>query len=184
MVDRRSPGERDSVDYMLEQWAVVRPDLDLSPFAIIGRISRISRRFDRQMAPTFRAYGLSTWGFYVLAALNRAGPPYRMKPTDLYRSLLVSSGLMTTRIRRLEEGGLVQRVPDPDDGRSVLVALTQKGRVLVNEALDEHNRREEAMLAPLTTRERAVVITSLRKLLVAAGDVAPPAASDVRPSRG
>jgi DNA-binding MarR family transcriptional regulator len=166
--------DRDYVDHMLAQWAVERPDLDLSPLEVIGRISRISRRFDSQIARTFREFGLSTWGFYVLAALNRAGPPYRLKPTELYRSLLVSSGLMTTRITRLEEEGLVERVPDPADGRSVLVALTPAGKRVVGALLEEHNRREAAMLAPLTRRERQVVASSLRKLLLASGDLAPP----------
>jgi DNA-binding MarR family transcriptional regulator len=158
---------------MVAQWAVERPDLDLSPVEIIGRISRISRRFENQIARSFRAAGLSTWAFYVLAALNRAGPPYQMTPTELYRSLLVSSGLMATRIARLEDAGLVKRIPDPKDGRGVLVSLTPKGRALAGKLLEEHNQREAAMLAPLTRQERAVVASSLRKLLLAAGDRAP-----------
>jgi DNA-binding MarR family transcriptional regulator len=100
-----------------------------------------------------------------------------MKPTELYRSLLVSSGLMTTRISRLEDAGLVERVPDPDDGRSVLVSLTPRGRDLAGRLLEEHNRREAAMLAPLTRHERTVVASSLRKLLLATGDRAPSATS-------
>jgi DNA-binding MarR family transcriptional regulator len=163
--------ERDYVDQILEDWAVQRPDLDLSPLGVIGRISRISRRFDRQISRTFREHGLSTWAFYVLAALNRAGPPYQLTPTQLYRSLLVSSGLMTSRIARLEQAGLVTRVPDPTDGRSVLVALTPKGRDLVNAVIEQHNRNEAAMLSPLSPAERNQLAASLRKLLIASGDV-------------
>lgn len=158
---------------MLEDWRAERPDLDLSPLSVIGRISRISRHFDRETAKTFRAYGLSSWGFYVLAALSRSGPPYELTPTQLYRSLLVSSGLMTSRIARLEQAGLVKRVPDPGDGRGVLVKLTGSGRRLLGEVLEEHNRREAEMLSPLTSREREQVAAALRKLLVAAGDLPP-----------
>ncbi|MGH2456251.1 MAG: MarR family winged helix-turn-helix transcriptional regulator [Candidatus Limnocylindria bacterium] len=171
MRSRRQPGERDYVDQMLDDWALERPDLDLSPLGVIGRISRVSRRFDREISKVFHAFGLSSWGFYVLAALNRAGPPYQLTPTELYRSLLVSSGLMTSRIVRLEQAGLVRRVPDPADGRSVLVALTDEGRELVNIAIEHHNRNEAAMLSPLTEEERRLVAASLRKLLIASGDV-------------
>jgi len=171
MPAHRVPPERDYVDQMLDEWAVERPDLDLSPLGVIGRISRVSRRFDREIAKVFNAHGLSSWGFYVLAALNRAGPPYQMTPTRLYRSLLVSSGLMASRVGRLERDGLVQRVPDPADGRGVLVALTPRGRHVVNAAIEHHNRNEEAMLSPLSPRERETLATALRKLLVASGDV-------------
>lgn len=155
---------------MLEDWRAERPDLELSPLSVIGRISRISRYFDREIAKTFRAYGLSSWGFYVLAALNRSGPPYELTPTQLYRSLLVTSGLMAVRIARLEHAGLVGRVPDPGDGRGVLVRLTPEGHRLVGVVLEEHNRREAEMLSPLTLRDREQVAGALRKLLVAAGD--------------
>jgi DNA-binding MarR family transcriptional regulator len=155
---------------MLDDWARERPDLDLSPLGVFGRISRISRHLDREVSRKFRAEGLSSWAFYVLAALVRAGPPYQLTPTDLYRSLLVSSGVMTNRIARLERLGLVRRVPDPADGRGVLVALTPKGRRAVNRAIEHHNENEKAMLAPLTVEERQKVAASLRKLLIAAGD--------------
>lgn len=184
MEDRGSAPGRDYVDHMLDQWAAERPDLDLSPLGVIGRISRVSRRFERQISRTFAAHGLAAWGFYVLAALARSGPPYRMKPTELYRSLLVSSGLMTARISRLEEMGLVRRLPDPEDGRSVLVGLTARGRRVVSAAIEDHNRNEAEMLAPLTANEREVVAASLRKLLVASGDVAPVACeAPVSPGR-
>jgi DNA-binding MarR family transcriptional regulator len=161
---------RDYVDQMLDDWRVERPDLDLSPLGVFGRISRMSRHFDREISKKFRAEGLSSWAFYVLAALVRAGPPYQLTPTALYRSLLVSSGVMTNRIARLERLGLVKRVPDPADGRGVLVALTPKGKRAVHRAVEHHNENEHAMLAPLSAEERKAMASSLRKLLVAAGD--------------
>lgn len=162
--------ELDYVDQMLEDWGRERPDLDLSPLGIFGRISRVSRRFDRDISKNLRADGMTTWGFYVLAALARSGPPYEMAPTDLYRSLLVSSGVMTNRIARLERLGLVRRVPDPADGRGIRVALTPKGREAVNGAIEHHNQNEHEMLAALSLEERRAMASSLRKLLLQAGD--------------
>jgi DNA-binding MarR family transcriptional regulator len=174
MVARSGPDGRDYVDQMLDDWARERPDLDLSPLGIFGRISRVSRAFDREIARRFEAEGITRWAFYVLAALARSGPPYQLTPTDLYRSLLVSSGVMTNRIARLEAMGLVKRVPDPTDGRGVLVALTDKGKEAVNIAIEHHNQNEHEMLAPLTADERTAMANALRKLLVASGDLPRP----------
>jgi DNA-binding MarR family transcriptional regulator len=170
MPDHGETVEPDYVDQMFEDWGRERPDLDLSPLGIIGRISRVSRAFDREIAKRFRAEGMTIWAFYVLAALARSGPPYQMTPTDLYRSLLVSSGVMTNRIARLERMGLVKRVPDPTDGRGVGVALTAKGKKAVNLAIEHHNQHEHEMLSPLTPEEREAMASSLRKLLLAAED--------------
>jgi DNA-binding MarR family transcriptional regulator len=160
----------DYVDQMLEDWGRERPDLDLSPLGIFGRISRVSRRLDSDFSKMFRAHGMTTWAFYVLAALARSGPPYEMTPTDLYRSLLVSSGVMTNRIARLERLGFVKRVPDPADGRGVRVALMREGREAVNVAIEHHNLNEHQMLAILSSEERRAMASSLRKLLLQAGD--------------
>lgn len=160
----------DYIEQMLDDWSRERPDLDLSPLGIFGRVSRLSRRFDREISKTFRGMGLSSWAFYVLAALARSGPPYQLTPTDLYRSLLVSSGVMTNRVARLERAGLVKRVPDPNDGRGVLVALTPEGKAAVNAAIEKHNENEHRMLAPLSEEERRALASGLRTLLVAAGD--------------
>lgn len=168
---KRTISARDYVDQMLDEWAIERPDLDLSPLGVIGRISRVSRHFDREIAKLLRSRGLSVGAFYVMAALARSGPPYQLTPTDLYRSLLVSSGVMTNRIGRLERAGLVKRIPDPSDGRGVLVALTARGRAVVRAALEEHNANEHRMLSSLTPTERARLAASLRRLLGAAGDV-------------
>ena len=86
----------------------------------------------------FTRHGLS-WGEYVvLAALRRAGPPYQMSPTALYGAVILSSGGITKRLDRLEQAGLVERIPDPADRRGGLVALTDKGRERVDRAVIEH----------------------------------------------
>ncbi|HET7518828.1 MAG TPA: MarR family transcriptional regulator, partial [Actinomycetes bacterium] len=123
---------QDHVDHILEQWAQQRPDLDVSPMGIIGRMSRLSRFLERSIATVLGKYGLNEPQFAVLAALRRAGPPHCLSPTDLYNGLLVSSGAMTNRLDRLAAAGLVERVPDPGDGRSLLVALTGKGQQVIN----------------------------------------------------
>lgn len=121
---------------------------------------------ERATEETFQRYGLGVGGFDVLAALRRAGKPYRLSPTELYNSLLISSGAMTNRIDRLEETGLVERAPDPDDRRSVSVALTAKGRKMIDAAVAEHLAKEESLLSGLNVKEQKQLADLLRRLLI------------------
>ena len=157
---------RDYLDTILEQWATERPDLDASPMGVIGRISRLSRLLERNIDRVFASYDLSRGGFDVLAALRRSGPPYQLTPTELYNSLLISSGATTNRLDRLQEQGLVSRLPAPTDRRGVLVALTPKGRRLVDRVIESHLENEHRMLEHLNATERRQLGQLLRKLLV------------------
>ena len=97
----------DYVSIILAQWAAERPDLDASPMGIVGRISRLSLVVEKELEPVFAQFGLNHWSFDMLATLRRAGAPYRLSPTELFRSMMVTSGTMTNRIDRLTEKGLV-----------------------------------------------------------------------------
>lgn len=160
----------DYVDHILHQWARERPDLDVSPMGVIGRLSRLTRHLERSIEETWQAHGLGVGGFDVLAALRRSGKPYRLSPTELYNSLLISSGAMTNRIDRLEQQGLVSRAPDPHDRRSVLVALTPKGKKTIDTAVSEHTTREHNLLSALNASERKKLAELLRKLSVSFED--------------
>src|ERR1700687_133623 len=99
----------DGVDEILRQWARERPDLDTSSMAIVGRISRIEKKVDPLFTPVFRRFGLEQWSFDVLATLRRSGYPYELTPTQLFRSLMLTSGAITHRSDELVKAGLVQR---------------------------------------------------------------------------
>lgn len=161
-----SAASRDLVDRILEQWHRERPDLDTSPMGVIARISRLSRFLERQVEKVLAEHGMNESQFGVLAALRRAGPPYCLSPTALYNSLLISSGAMTNRLERLTAAGLVKRVPDPKDRRSILVMLTPKGLRAIEEAVRAHTENELRLLEPLTRAERETLSKLLRKLLL------------------
>lgn len=126
------------VDRILEQWGRVRPDLDVTPMGLTGRLKRIARILEREMEPVFGAHGLNLASFDVLATLLRSGEPYRLSPGELIENSMVTSGTMTNRIDQLVKGGLVERVPNPDDGRSVLIALTKQGKRVIDRAIEDH----------------------------------------------
>jgi DNA-binding MarR family transcriptional regulator len=77
-----------------------------------------------------------------------------------------SSGAVTNRLRHMESDGLIRRVPDPDDGRGLLVELTEKGRELVERVAPLHMDNERGMLGALTPAEQDRFTDLLRKLLL------------------
>jgi DNA-binding MarR family transcriptional regulator len=156
---------RDEVDEIVEAWARERSDLDLAPVAVFSRISRLARRLDLARREAFTAHGIESWEFDVLAALRRAGAPYELSPGRLIRETLVTSGTMTNRVDRLAARNLVERHPDPDDRRGVLVRLTAEGKAAVDGAFEALLAAEAALLADLPVRERERLAASLRRLL-------------------
>jgi DNA-binding MarR family transcriptional regulator len=158
---------RDHVDGVLAEWAAERPDLDTRPVAVVARIGRAARYLDAGIEAGLRRHGLTREGFDVLATLRRSGPPYRLSPTVLYRSLMRTSSAITHRLAILEAAGLVRRVPDPDDGRGLLVELTDAGRHAVDGVVGDHLANEERLLAPLDEEQREALAGLLRILLAA-----------------
>jgi DNA-binding MarR family transcriptional regulator len=156
----------DPVDAILAQWRRERPDLDVSPMGIIGRMERLSKHLERALQETFSDFDLNFGEFDVLATLRRSGQPYQLSPTKLFNTLMVSSGTMTHRLDRLEQADLVQRIPDPNDRRGMLVQLTKKGFNVIEKAVAAHVTNEQRLLAVLEAAEREVLAQLLRKLLI------------------
>ncbi len=156
----------DHVDHLVEQWAAVRPELDTRGLRLAARVVRLQRFLDQRVGEVLARFGVNEGEINVLATLRRAGPPCELTPTELYRGLLLSSSAMTNRIDRLEDRGLVRRIPDADDRRKVRVALTEDGRLLVDQALDVHVAHLSEELGFLADDEHAQLETLLRRVLV------------------
>lgn len=161
--------EVDEVDELIDAWARERADLDLAPVAVFSRISRLARRLDKVRSDAFTAYDIETWEFDVLAALRRAGSPYELSPGRLLRQTLVTSGTMTNRVDRLAARGLVERHPDPDDRRGVLVRLTAEGKDAVDGAFTALLEAEQDLLADLPAADQKDLAGLLRRLLAPFG---------------
>lgn len=158
---------RDHIDRLRAQWARELPDLDTHPMAVLGRIYRISNLVRPGIEATFAEFGLDRGEFDVISTLRRAGPPYRLTPTELYTSLMISSGGLTHRLGRLEKAGLIAREPSAEDGRSLVVLLTAKGRALAEAAFREDMAREAAVLGALGEADREALEALLRRLMLA-----------------
>ncbi|MGB7251119.1 MAG: MarR family transcriptional regulator [Phormidesmis sp.] len=156
----------DAVDKILAQWQRERPDLDVSPMGTIGRTTRLASYLKKAIGETFSTFELNPGEFDVLATLRRSGHPYQLSPTELFKSMMVSSGTMTHRIDRLEAAELVERVPDPSDRRGTPIRLTDKGFDLIEKAVTAHVENEHRILSALDASELESLTQLLRKLLV------------------
>lgn len=156
----------DRMDKIIKQWHQERPDLDVEPMEVIGRIKQLSQYLSREMDKTFSVHGLNGAKFDVLATIRRSGTPYGLSPSDLIASTMVTSGTMTNRIDQLVKAGLVERIPNPQDARSFIISLTKEGHVLIDRVLDDHVKTQALLTEVLTKKDKKVFNLILRKFLI------------------
>jgi DNA-binding MarR family transcriptional regulator len=154
----------DPVDRALAQWAREMPGVETRGADVLNRARRVVLESRAAIEENFRRHGLDTGEFDVLATLRRSGAPYALTPTDLYRSLMISSGGLTARLDKLERAGLVRRRASGRDGRSTIVELTPSGRRRIEAAFRADMEIENRMVSVLTEAERAELVRLLRKL--------------------
>jgi DNA-binding MarR family transcriptional regulator len=157
---------QDHVDEILAQWRRERPDLDVAPLGLYGRLFRVVHLSDNALARELAPQGLQPGWFDLLAALRRTGAPYELNPTRLMHATLLTSSGMTKRLDRMEGAGLIERRPDPNDRRGTLVRLTRRGKSLIDKAVEMHVANEERLLGALTAAERRTLDGLLKQLLV------------------
>ena len=159
------PAETDHVDRFLA--GLELPGIDLTVEGIVDRIMGISRRIKRSMEKTLSEFDL-TWGEWTVLGTLRHEESRRASPGELARRHELSSGAMTNRLDRLEEAGLVHRVPSADDRRGVLVELTDEGLRIWHESVDVQAQKEALITAAaLDSGERDELNAYLRRLMLA-----------------
>lgn len=156
----------DRVDKIIMQWNHEIPTLNTTSMAILGRLSIINKQIERSLQDNFTTYNVNCGEFDVLATLRRSGEPYRLKPTELFNFLMITSGAMTNRIDTLEKKGLVVRENDKVDRRAVYVKLTETGLNLINNAVFKHVEVEDRALAALDKNEKRLLSELLKKVML------------------
>jgi DNA-binding MarR family transcriptional regulator len=160
-----SASERDDeVDLIIDAWSRRLPDVDLTPLDVMSRLRRVANRLGRLRESAFSGAGLAAWEFDVLAALRREEPPHELSPAQLIEATMIGSAAMTNRLDKLSLRGLVERMPNPRDRRSVLVRLTADGATRVDDAMRRLAHREAEELRSLTREEQATLARLLRRL--------------------
>jgi DNA-binding MarR family transcriptional regulator len=156
----------DHVDRWLERVGEVFPDIDLEVEGIVDRIGGIGRRINRALDDTLGEFGLDSVEYKLLNTLAMAGVPHRSTPGRLAERMDLSTGAMTNRLDRLEEAGLIRRLPDPGDRRKVAVELTDHGHETWRGAVGVQAQKEALFAAALGDRERAQLNALLRLLMI------------------
>ena len=157
------PRDLDHVGRIMAKWRAERPDLDVSPQGIIGRLHRLAARLTEELVEVYAEFGLGEGEFDVLATLRREGPPYELAPSDLAAWTMVSSGAVTKRVDRCVEHGWVTRRVGEGDARSRVVALTPAGLELIDRAFEAHMANEHRLVALLDDLERTRLAGLLEK---------------------
>jgi DNA-binding MarR family transcriptional regulator len=144
----------DAIDRVVEQWAKQKPELDTDPMAMMGRLMRIAKYMETKVADLHKEYDLKLGEFDVLATLRRSGKPYRLTPSELIDTMMLTSGAMTNRLDKLENKGLISREHSKEDRRSVTVQLTQDGLVLIDKLIEEHADVQKSLVKSMTAAQK------------------------------
>lgn len=161
----RATTHRDRVDERMELWAGAIPGLDAATEAITQRVAIIHKSFERSLAETTEQFGVAVGEYKVLTILRGSPPDYERSPTELAKWTNLSTGAMTNRLDNLEEQGLVERLPDPDDRRGLRVKLTPKGSDLWQQMAEVQAEKELRAASVLDASEREQLNDLLRRLV-------------------
>jgi DNA-binding MarR family transcriptional regulator len=159
-----SEPEQDHIDRWLAEHELPGV-VDLEVEGIVDRINGLQRRLHRMLDETLDDFDLSVGEWKALTHLLLDGPPHRKSPGKLAKWAELSSGAMTNRLDRLEEAGLVRRVPDPDDRRGVLVELTDAGKAAWEQSVSAQAEKESLIAAALSVQEKRQLNALLRRLM-------------------
>jgi len=180
MASDRDAAATDVVDQMIRQWERERPDLDPSGLEVALRMPILADYLAAGLRACLASHGLAALEFDVLSALRRMGEPFCLSPTELCQAARLSSGAMTNRIDRLEQRKFVVRRADDSDRRSVAVALTARGRKVIDAAIATRMEQANAAVQSLQAKERRHLSRLLRTLIHAAEDGALGSSSPVK----
>lgn len=143
----------DFTDRVVAQWAERRPDLDVSPVLVLGRVQRIASALTAASDASLAPEGLTRGEFDLLTALRRSGRALR--PSEITTVTRASAAAITKRLDRLADAGLVERAGTDRDRRVVLVTLTTAGLALVDRLFPQHVAQEGSVLDGLSADEVA-----------------------------
>lgn len=157
-----SPGDGSAESTMTDTAASLLA-LDGDSDDLAGRLALTIGRLNRRMRSS--TGGLSHGQLSALSSIVRKGP---LRPSELAAIEVVAAPTVTRLVADLETRGLVERQPDPDDGRSIIVEATDAGVELLLRARSDRARSVAALLAERTPDEVAAIRAALTALEAAA----------------
>ncbi|MCI0383146.1 MarR family winged helix-turn-helix transcriptional regulator [Streptomyces sp. CNQ085] len=127
----------------------------------VDDLTRAIENFNRYYIRLPTVQKLSFTTLSVLDTLALSGPK---RLTELARTEQISQPGLTQLVTRLERDNLVERRPDPADGRAVLVHITDSGRKIGQSRREDRGRHLIPLIAQLTPAERQAIAAALPAL--------------------
>ena len=137
---------------------------------LFARLTRLAARLEEFHSECFTPFGLRSVEYATLRVLELAGEPYALSPSRLAEVLVRSSGGVTQIVDRLEKTHLVERFPDSDDRRRVMVSLTREGLSVVRKIRVAYEAKRAALLSTMSEEEIIAIEASVDSLLDLFGD--------------
>lgn len=145
------------LDEAMQRWSTGYDSELTRAYMMTVRLLRLARSIEIGLARTAASEGLTAGEVLVLDTLFRAGPPHRLPPTALKKHFVISLAGVAKRLERLLALGLIERVPNPDDRRGMLVQLTGDGIALL-QRLVELDRHSSHILWPTALPEQDYLV--------------------------
>ncbi len=158
--------EKDLVDVLVSDWKKERPDLDSTPMLIVGRILKLGKKLEKSIGRSLIDSGIHYTDLDVLATIRRSGEPYKLSPKDLMKSVLITSGAMTALLTRLTNMDLIYRAPNGKDGRVKLACLTEKGKTVIDNAIEIRFNEAKSSIEMFTVQEKVLLSSLLKKMIL------------------
>lgn len=158
--------QNDLIDQLVSEWKEERPELDTSAMEIVGRIMQLGKLLEKRANTALKDSSIHYTDLDVLATLRRSGKPYQLTPTELMRSVLITSGAMTALLDRLTKLGLISRASHPEDGRIKLACLTNKGKKIIDQAIEIRFQEALDSVQGLNSEEHSLLSGLLKKMLL------------------
>ncbi|TAN05551.1 MAG: MarR family transcriptional regulator [Rhizobiaceae bacterium] len=156
----------DVADRGIALWRTERPEIDCSGKAITGRVLRLAETFMSAMNANMAQYGIRYSYYAIVGTLRASGKPYRMSPSELQNTLMITSGGLSNLLRKVEALGYIRRLDDPTDGRGVIVELTDSGFALSEEAMVSQAATERRLVGSLDATEQQQLAKLLKRLVL------------------
>lgn len=129
------------------------PECAKTSYPALLRLTQVNNTFIQIIKECVESYGIQSSDFNLLCCLRRNPSPHSLSPTELYQSMLFSSGGLTKVLTRLQEKGYIVRLENPEDKRSKLVLLTADGKSLVETIMPILHKQEKCMVSSLSTKD-------------------------------
>jgi DNA-binding MarR family transcriptional regulator len=125
------------VDELGRRWSEELDGVAVETIMLAATVSRVAYYVRTASVEIARRHGVAIGDLRVLWALRRSGVAGALRPADLHRELMITSGAVSKQVDRLEQAGYVRRIGDPDLPRGLLIRLEDSGRQMAESAMRE-----------------------------------------------